>query len=193
MPLPHRLLISEERIHRRIASLAREVDAWSGGGRVVVVGVLNGSIIFLSDLVRRLRSPVALDCIAASSYGKGRKSRGRVIFNQRLRLNVRGASVLLVDDILDTGLTLAAITRFLRGLGARRVEACVLLRKDVPHAPGASARFVGFDIPNKFVYGYGLDLAEKFRNLRFIAWVTPRGSAGKSGNRKPKFEGKRRP
>ncbi len=180
MPHPHRVLIPEKRIHRRIASLAREVDAWSRGGRVVVVGVLNGSILFLSDLVRHLRSPVALDCIAASSYGKARKSRGKVIFNQRLRLNVRGASVLLVDDILDTGLTLAALTRFLKKLGARRVEACVLLRKEVPHAPGASARFVGFDIPDKFVYGYGLDLAEKFRNLRFIAWVSPRGGAGKA-------------
>ena len=157
---PHRVLIPETRIHRRIASLAREVDAWSRGGRMVVVGVLNGSILFLSDLVRHLRSPVALDCIAASSYGKARKSRGKVIFN--------------------TGLTLAALTRFLKKLGARRVEACVLLRKEVPHAPGASARFVGFDIPDKFVYGYGLDLAEKFRNLRFIAWVSPRGGAGKA-------------
>jgi hypoxanthine phosphoribosyltransferase len=181
MSPPHRVLISEHRILERIGSLAREVDAWSRGRRVVVVGVLNGSIIFLSDLVRRLRSPVALDCIAASSYGKARTSSGKVIFNRRLRLNVRGADVLLVDDILDTGLTLAALARFLRRLGARRVEACVLLRKAVPHAPGASARFVGFDIPDKFVYGYGLDLAEKLRNLRFIAYVPK-----PEGNRKPR-------
>lgn len=171
MSAPHRVLISEKRVLKRIAALAREVDAWSRGKRVVVVGVLNGSILFLSDLVRRLHSPVALDCLAASSYGKARKSRGKVIFNRRLRLNVRGADVLLVDDILDTGRTLTALTRFLRRLGARRIEACVLLRKAVPHASGAFARFVGFDIPDRFVYGYGLDLAERFRNLRFIAYA----------------------
>ncbi len=173
MPPPPRVLISEKRILRRVGALAREVDAWSRGGRVVVVGVLNGSILFLADLVRRLRSPVVLDCIAASSYGTARTSSGRVLFNRRLRLNVRGAKVLLVDDILDTGRTLAALSRFLRKLGARRVETCVLLRKNVPRAADVSARFVGFDIPDRFVYGYGLDLRERFRNLRDIACAPP--------------------
>ncbi len=165
-----RVLFSSHRIQRRVTALAREIDRHYRGRELVLIGVLNGSVIFLADLVRHLKTPLKLDCISASSYGTATRSSGKVIFHPHLKLTVKGAHILLVDDILDTGRTVSKLMRFLRTFRPASVKLCVLLRKRVKRAVPAKAHFVGFDIPDRFVYGYGLDIAEQFRNLPHIAY-----------------------
>jgi hypoxanthine phosphoribosyltransferase len=163
-------LISASRIQSRVKSLAREIDKHYRGRHLVVIGVLNGSILFLADLIRQLKTPLHLDSIAASSYGTSLKSKRRVLFDRKLKLGIKGADVLLVDDILDSGRTISTLLRFLKSLKPRSLELCVLLEKKIPRkGTGWKPRFVGFRIPDEFVYGYGLDYAEKFRNLNHIA------------------------
>jgi hypoxanthine phosphoribosyltransferase len=163
-------LISASRIQSRVKSLAREIDKHYRGRHLVVIGVLNGSILFLADLIRQLKTPLHLDSIAASSYGTSLKSKRRVLFDRKLKLGIKGADVLLVDDILDSGRTISTLLRFLKSLKPRSLELCVLLEKKIPRkGTGWKPRFVGFRIPDEFVYGYGLDYAEKFRNLNYIA------------------------
>lgn len=169
MKKSHKVLISEALIHSRVRALARQIDRHYRGKEIVLIGILNGSIIFLSDLVRSLKTPLLMDCLGASSYGMGHKSSGKVIFNSQLKLSVKNAHVLLVDDILDTGLTIVQLMKFLRSLKPASLEVCVFLKKDIPRKTKLKPRFVGFEIPNQFVYGYGLDLSERCRNLSFIA------------------------
>lgn len=166
-----RILLSQRQIQSRVTVLARKIDRHYRGKELVLIGVLNGSIIFLADLVRHLKGAVRLDCISASSYGRKTCSSEKVLFHRRLKVTVRGAHVLLVDDILDTGRTLAILLQFLGSMKPASLELCVLLRKRVPRVAPLHPRFVGFDIPNRFVYGYGLDIAEKFRNLPYIAYM----------------------
>ncbi len=166
---PHRILISERRIHRRVAQLARAIDRHYAGRSLVVAGVLNGSFMFLADLLRKLKTPSEVEFLAASSYGSGTRSRGRVTFDRRRKFPVKGREVLLVDDILDTGLTLRALTGFLRRQEVSSLEICVLLRKRMRRTGAIRPRFIGFDVPDRFVFGYGLDLAGRFRNLPHIA------------------------
>lgn len=170
-PLPKqgRILFSSRQIQSRVKQLASEIDDHYQNRELVVIGVLNGSVIFLADLIRRLKSPLNLDCVAASSYGKSVAVSNKVLFRPDLKLTVKGAHILLVDDILDTGKTAAALFKFLKSLQPASIELCVLLRKRVRRIIPVRARFVGFNIPNCFVYGYGLDIAEKFRNLPYIA------------------------
>jgi hypoxanthine phosphoribosyltransferase len=166
-----RILIPHRRIQRRIRELARRIDHHYRGREIVVVGVLTGGILFLADLVRRLKTPVRLDFIAASSYGNRRHSSGRVIFHPHSKISLHGAHVLLVDDILDTGLTLRELTAFLRRQRPSSIEVCVLLRKmGVQRKFRTKPRFIGFDIPKRFIFGYGLDYDETRRNLPDIVY-----------------------
>jgi hypoxanthine phosphoribosyltransferase len=167
-----RVLITEEQIARRIKILAREIERDFRGRETVVVSLLNGTMMFLGDLIRHLDLPLRLDFIGVSSYGVGTES-GDLVFTKELRLDVRGRDVLLVDDILDTGKTMSRVLQKLRVLRPRRIKVCVLLDKPSRRLEDAAADYVGFEVPDYFVVGYGLDFAERYRNLPFVGVLHP--------------------
>jgi len=161
------VLITEAQIARRIKTLAREIERDFHGHEMVVVALLNGTVVFLADLIRQLNLPLRLDFIGVSSYGLGTES-GNLVFTKELRLDVRGRDVLLVDDILDTGGTLSRVLPKLRKLQPRCIKVCVLLDKKERRVEKIEADYVGFTIPNEFVVGYGLDYGERYRNLPYV-------------------------
>jgi len=162
-----RILIDEREIRRRIRELSCEIERDFAGRDLVVVSLLNGTVLFLADLIRHLSLPMRLDFIGVSSYRDGTESR-ELIFTKELRLDVRHRDVLLVDDILDTGRTLQRVIARLRKLRPRRIRICVLLEKKARRIERIRADYVGFPIPDRFVVGYGLDFAERYRNLPFV-------------------------
>jgi hypoxanthine phosphoribosyltransferase len=166
------VLISQEQLARRVRSLARQIEKDFAGRDLVVVALLNGTVVFLADLLRGLSLPLRLDFIGVSSYGAGTES-ADLVFTKELRLDVTGRDVLVVDDILDTGKTLAQVMLKLRKLRPRRVKICVLLDKPSRRVQRVNAHYVGFIIPNHFVVGYGLDYAERYRNLPFVGVLHP--------------------
>ena len=167
-----RVLISQEQIAHRVREMARQITAdHSGNGEITIVPILTGAMIFCADLMRNMPIAMKIGLMTVSSYpGKSVQSQGVKVFGQSVP-HVAGRHVLLVDDILDSGQTLAAVTPMLRQLGAASVKTCVLLRKDRPTARQTPADYVGFDIPDEFVVGYGLDVAGRYRNLPFIGVV----------------------
>ncbi len=176
--------VSQRVLARRIAELGREMAADYAGTEVVIVALLNGSVLFVADLVRQWTGPMKLDFIGVSSY-RGGLSSGRLVHTKDLRLDVRGREVLVVDDILDTGRTLEAVRRRLGALGARRVRICVLLDKPAGRISPVQADYVGFRIPDWFVVGYGLDFEEHWRNLPFIGVLHPELES-RTGRQRPK-------
>ena len=162
------ILITEEQLAKRVKALAREIEKDFHGRELVVVSLLSGTVMFLADLIRHLNSPLRLDFMGVSSYGAGTES-GDLVFTKELRIDVRGRDVLLVDDILDTGKTLSRVIPKLKALKPRRIKTCVLLNKAARRVEKIQADYVGFEIPDYFVIGYGLDFAERYRNLPFIA------------------------
>jgi hypoxanthine phosphoribosyltransferase len=167
-----RILITEQQLARRVGSLSAEIERDFRGREMVVVALLSGTVMFLADLIRHLSLPLRLDFIGVSSYGAGTTS-GELIFTKELRLDVRGRDVLLVDDILDTGRTMKRVLAKLRKLKPRRIKICVLLDKPARRVEKVRADYVGFSIPDLFVIGYGLDYAERYRNLRFVGVLKP--------------------
>jgi hypoxanthine phosphoribosyltransferase len=167
-----RVLITEEQLARRVKILAREIERDFRGRETVVVSLLSGTIMFLADLMRHLNLPLRLDFIGVSSYGAGTES-GELVFTKELRLDVRGRDVLLIDDILDTGKTLSRVLPKLRALKPRRIKLCVLLDKPERRVEKIKADYVGFAVPDFFVVGYGLDFAERYRNLPFVGVLHP--------------------
>jgi hypoxanthine phosphoribosyltransferase len=167
-----RVLITEDQIARRIRQMAREIERAFRGRDMAVVSLLNGTVMFLADLIRHLSLPLRLDFIGVSSYGAGTES-GDLVFTKELRLDVRGRDVLLVDDILDTGRTMSRVLGKLEALKPRRIKTCVLLDKPERRVEKVEADYVGFKIPNLFVVGYGLDFAERHRNLPFVGVLKP--------------------
>lgn len=167
-----RVLISERQIARRVRSLSAAIQADFCGRELVVVSLLNGTVLFLADLIRHLSLPLRLDFIGISSYGMGTQS-GRLTITKELRLDVRGRHVLLVDDILDTGRTMNRVLSMLRQLRPRQIRTCVLLDKPARRVEALEADYVGFRIPDLFVVGYGLDYAERYRNLPFVGVLKP--------------------
>ncbi|HSU56199.1 MAG TPA: hypoxanthine phosphoribosyltransferase [Candidatus Dormibacteraeota bacterium] len=167
-----RVLITETEIARRIRELSLLIQADFSNREMVVVSLLNGTVMFLADLIRNLSLPLRLDFIGVSSYGSGTES-GELVFTKELRLDVKGRDVLLVDDILDTGRTLYRVLGKLRALKPRRIRTCVLLNKPARRVEEVEADYVGFDIPDFFVVGYGLDFAERYRNLPFVGVLHP--------------------
>ena len=161
-----RVLITEEQIARRLRAMSREIQRDFAGRELVIVSLLNGTV-FLADLVRHISLPLRLDFIGVSSYGAGTES-GELVITKELRLDVRGRDVLLVDDILDTGRTMVRVLGKLRLLRPRRIKTCVLLNKASRRTEKVQADYVGFEIPDLFVIGYGLDYAERYRNLPFV-------------------------
>ena len=167
-----RVLITDAQIARRIRALARAIERDFHGHELVVVSLLSGTVMFLADLIRHLSLPLRLDFMGVSSYGAGTES-GELVFTKELRLDVRGRDVLLVDDILDTGKTLSRVIPKLHALKPRRIKVCVLLDKPARRVEPVAADYVGFAIPDVFVVGYGLDYAEKYRNLPFVGVLKP--------------------
>jgi len=177
-----RILITDGQIARRLRELSREITRDFAGREMVVVSLLNGTVMFLADLIRHLTLPLRLDFIGVSSYGAGTES-GDLVITKELRLDVRGRDVLLVDDILDTGKTMARVLAKLRALKPRRIKTCVLLNKAARRVEPVQADYVGFEIPDIFVVGYGLDFAERYRNLPFVGVLRPQMySGGQSGD-----------
>ncbi len=167
-----RVLIAEGQIARRVRSLSRQIERDFRGREMVIVSLLNGTVMFLADLIRHINLPLRLDFIGVSSYGSGTQS-GELVFTKELRLDVKGRDVLLVDDILDTGRTITRVLEKLRPLKPRRIRTCVLLNKPARRVEKVEADYVGFNIPDYFVVGYGLDFAERYRNLPFVGVLKP--------------------
>lgn len=166
------VLITDAMLAKRIAELGREIERDFAGRDMVVVSLLNGTVMFIGDLIRQLSHPLRLDFMGVSSYGKGTES-GDLVFTKELRLDVKGRDVLLVDDILDTGRTLRRVLEKLCLLGPKRIRTCVLLDKPSRRIEKVTADYIGFTIPDQFVVGYGLDFAEKYRNLPFVGVLKP--------------------
>jgi len=162
-----RVLISERQIARRVEELSEQIEQDFRGKEMVVVSLLSGTVMFLADLMRQVSLPLRLDFMGVSSYGRG-TTPGRLVFTKELRLDVKGRDVLLVDDILDTGRTLSVVIAKLRALGPRRIRVCVLLDKPIRRVKKVKADYTGFVIPDEFVVGYGMDFAERYRNLPFV-------------------------
>ena len=166
-------LFSPEDIAGIVARLAAEVEADYEGRDVLLVGVLKGAATFMTDLARQLGRHVELDWMAVSSYGAGTQSSGVVRILKDLDTDVTGRHVLIAEDIIDSGLTLSWLRENLESRGAASVEICALLRKPEALKVQVDARYVGADIPNRFVVGYGLDYAERYRNVRGIGVLAP--------------------
>jgi len=168
-----RVLLSEEQIHTRLDQMARDIDGDYLGRDLLLVGVLKGAIMVMADLSRRLHSRAQMDWMAVSSYGSGTKSSGVVRILKDLEADLHGRHVLIVEDIVDSGLTLSWLLGNLRSRGAASVEVATLLRKPEAAKVNVDVRYVGFDIPPEFVVGYGLDYDENYRTLPFIGTLAP--------------------
>nr|WP_159810569.1 hypoxanthine phosphoribosyltransferase [Cellulomonas citrea] len=167
------VLLSEDELHARLDEIAAQIDADYAGKDLLLVGVLKGAVMVMADLARRLHAPVQMDWMAVSSYGSGTKSSGVVRILKDLDADLSGRHVLIVEDIIDSGLTLSWLVANLRSRGPATVEIATMLRKPEAAKVEVDVRYVGFDIPNEFVVGYGLDYAEKYRNLPFVGTLAP--------------------
>jgi hypoxanthine phosphoribosyltransferase len=163
-----RVLIRHAAIEKRVRSVARHITRDFKGQRVHLIGVLKGACIFLSDLVREINLETSIDFIAVSSYGRGKDSSGQVRLLKDLDTSIKGLNVILVEDILDTGLTVNYLLRVLKQRKPKSLRVAALLDKPARRLQPVKADYVGFKIPNEFVVGYGLDYAERFRNLKDV-------------------------
>jgi hypoxanthine phosphoribosyltransferase len=162
------VLIDAEKLQRRIAELGEEISADYDGRDLLLVGVLKGAVFFMADLMRRLTVPCEIDFMAISSYGAATDSSGVVRILKDLDINIEGRHVLVVEDIIDSGLTLSYLVRNLEAREPATLEVCALLTKPGRREIEVPVRYVGFEIPNRFVIGYGLDFAERYRNLPYV-------------------------
>lgn len=167
------VLITKEQIDNRVVELAKEIDAHYSGKDLLLVGVLKGAVMFMADLSRAVQSRVQMDWMAVSSYGSGTTSSGVVRILKDLDADVLGKDVLIVEDIIDSGLTLSWLVANLEARGAASVEVVALLRKPDAAKVDVDVRWVGFEIPNEFVVGYGLDYNERYRTLPGVAVLSP--------------------
>ena len=167
------VLLTEEQIHDKIAELARRIEHDHAGERVLLVAVLKGAVMVMADVARELKMHIDIDFMAVSSYGAGTESSGVVRILKDLDSDLAGRKVLIVEDIIDSGLTLAWLRSNLESRGPASLEILALLRKPDAAKVDVDVKYFGFDIPNAFVVGYGLDYAEKYRNLRGVAVLAP--------------------
>jgi len=163
------ILIDEETLAARVAELGADVSADYQGRDLLLIGVLKGAVFFMADLMRHLTVPCEVDFMAISSYGDSTDSSGIVRILKDLDINIEGRHVLVVEDIIDSGLTLSYLMRNLESREPATLEVCALLTKPARREIDVPVRYVGFEIPNKFVVGYGLDFAERYRNLPYVA------------------------
>ena len=167
------ILFTKEQIAQKVAELAQRIDRDYEGRDVLLVGVLKGAVPVMADLMRELQGQYPMDWMAVSSYGSGTKSSGVVRILKDLDTDLHGKDVLIVEDVIDSGLTLSWLRTNLESRGPASVEICTLLRKPDAAKTDIDVRYVGWDIPNEFVVGYGLDFAEQYRNLDCIATLAP--------------------
>jgi hypoxanthine phosphoribosyltransferase len=168
------ILIDQEALQRRIAELGEEISADYTGRDLLLVGVLKGAVFFMADLMRGLSIPCEIDFMAISSYGDSTDSSGVVRILKDLDINIEGRDVLVVEDIIDSGLTLSYLMRNLEAREPASLEVCALLTKPERREIEVPVRYVGFEIPNRFVIGYGLDFGERYRNLPYVGVLDPR-------------------
>lgn len=165
-------LIDRKTVENRIKELAKQIEKDYAGEEVYCVGLLKGSVVFLSDLVKEINSPVIIDFMSVSSYGSETVSSGDVKILKDTDLDLRGKHVLIVEDIIDTGLTLEHVIRYFKeSKGVKTLKTCTLLSKPERRKVNIDIDYVGFDVSDKFVIGYGLDYDQKYRNLPYIAVV----------------------
>jgi hypoxanthine phosphoribosyltransferase len=174
------ILITPQQLQARIAELAAEIDADYADRELLLVGVLKGAVMVMADLARAIHLPVNMDWMAVSSYGSGTQSSGVVRILKDLDSDISGRHVLVVEDIIDSGLTLSWLVGNLQSRGPASVRVCVLLRKPMATRIKVDVAYTGFDIEDKFVVGYGLDYAEKYRNLPFIGTLAPHVYGGEA-------------
>jgi hypoxanthine phosphoribosyltransferase len=172
---PHvgRVLVPEEKLQARVVELGAEITRDYEGRRPLLVGVLKGAFMFMSDLARSIDLPVEFDFMAVSSYGNATRTSGVVRIVKDLDLDLHGRHVIVVEDIVDSGLTLSYLRRYLEARGPVSLEVCALLLREERNAADLDLKYVGFEIPSEFVIGYGLDAAEEFRNLPDICIYEP--------------------
>ena len=168
-----KILITEEELHAKLDELARQIEDDYEGLDLLLVGVLRGAVMVMADLSRALDRHIEMDWMAVSSYGSGTVSSGVVRILKDLDTDLTGRHVLIVEDIIDSGLTLSWLKGNLESRGAASVEICTMLRKPDALKVEVDVKYCGFDIPNEFVIGYGLDYAEQYRNLRGIGVLAP--------------------
>jgi hypoxanthine phosphoribosyltransferase len=179
------VLVESEQLQRRVAELGEQISRDYAGG-VLLIGILKGAVMFLADLMRHLRIPCEIDFIAVSSYGSATDSSGVVRILKDLESSIEGRDVLIVEDIIDSGLTLHYLVRSLRARRPRSLEVCALLDKPERRRVELPIRYVGFEIPDRFVIGYGLDHDQRYRNLDYVAVLaderidTKRGASASS-------------
>jgi hypoxanthine phosphoribosyltransferase len=166
-------LIPTERLQTRVAELAAQIDADYAGRELLLVGVLKGAVMVMADLARAMHLPVRMDWMAISSYGSGTRSSGVVRILKDLDTDISGRNVLIVEDIVDSGLTLSWLVGNLWSRQPASIKVCVMLRKPGAARMDVDVAYTGFDIGNEFVVGYGLDYAERYRNLPFIGTLAP--------------------
>ncbi len=162
------VLIGEDNLRMRIADLGEEISAYYEGRDLLLIGVLKGAVFFMADLMRHLTVPCEVDFMAISSYGAQTDSSGVVRILKDLDINIEGRNVLVVEDIIDSGLTLSYLMRNLESREPASLEVCALLTKPARREIDVPVRWIGFEIPNRFVIGYGLDFAERYRNLPYV-------------------------
>lgn len=168
------IVVSESALKERILSLGAEIErAYSSASELTVLCVTNGAVVFTADLIRAIHMPLCLDCISVSSYHDDEARLAPEVLARSIRLNIEGKHVLLIDDVVDTGRTLKRITKALMSLRPYSLKTCVLLSKEGRREVGKDPDFVGFTIPDLFVVGYGLDFAERYRNLPCVGVLQP--------------------
>lgn len=177
-PEIERVLVTEQEIADKVAELARQIDADYAGREVLLVGVLKGAVMVMADLARALTVPVSMEFMAVSSYGSGTSSSGVVRILKDLDRDIVDRHVLLVEDVIDSGLTLSWLLRNMHSRGPASVEVCALLRKPEAARADVPVKYVGFDIGRQFVVGYGLDHAERYRELPYVGLLRPEASRG---------------
>ena len=168
-------LITKEEIRKRLAELGKEIteDFKGENEPLIVVGLLKGSIVFMADLIREIKLPLEIDFIEASSYGEGTQSSREVKILKDLRSTISGKNVLVVEDIIDSGFTLKKVLQLLGSRNPKKVSLCTLLDKPERREVEIDVQYIGFEIPNEFVVGYGLDFNENYRNLEYVGIAEP--------------------
>lgn len=167
------VLLTEQQIKDKVKELGQQIAKDYAGKNLMLVGLLKGSVVFMTDLMRAIDIPVAIDFMSVSSYGKGVKTSGVVKIIKDLDVEIKDYDILIVEDILDSGMTLSYITQMLHNRGPKSIRLCTLLDKPERHKVDVHIDYCGFVVPDEFIVGYGLDYAEKYRNLPYIGVLKP--------------------